>query len=583
MDIEHNLISRQKRRSYNTKVKIDLYSYAAVLWNELTDLGIIDRMKKIPQLGVIKVNKLLKKSRYDYVILQLYFHQIVRKNLKDKLQLTYNNRVNADEFCYHFTYPDGINKPTIMDLLQLFTIAYNIGHFYNTFVSSRAVIMLAKENESFKSLILNSSTCENYRIEAIKLLNDENYYRFHLLNSLLVLERCGSSFPITLTKQLIYSYLNISVLPNKSKLHYVFRLFRAIRDIAYISYDLQIANIPFALDITNEKQLILFFGELLSEYNDKTSIRQLVSAISKMLDDTVYNERVNAICYFQISKCIMRQINEIENLSDYDYYESLWEKTNSPFNKNYPQKKPYSQTGILKLTFSVEERATAMSLLCSLDRLSGTCVGYYDRSSGSRTILVSINKRVANNDVIAFRVLKKAVTSMRSLPNVNSNDQRFLLIAKFFLFHYFNKSPVRIKATVDEKHCVLCTRGKKKRIKVIEDLLSQGLGTPDQRHEVEHLKYCLTLNETNNTTLLIPGSIVVYNPENLDRTICEFDGLIIYPTKKEEQILFLEAKNMSESGKAKKCLCRKLNQLKLPYDQNQIQTHEQDVYLYKSI
>ena len=65
--------------------------------------------------------------------------------------------------------------------------------------------------------------------------------------------------------------------------------------------------------------------------------------------------------------------------------------------------------------------------------------------------------------------------------------------------------------------------------------------------------------------------------------ICEFDGLIIYPTEKEEQILFLEAKNMNESGKAKKCLRAKFNQLKLPYDQNQVQAHGQDVYLYKSI
>ncbi len=583
MNIEHNLLPKQKRRSYNANVTIDLYPYATALWNELNNLGIIDRMKDVPQLGVIKVNKALEKSRYDYAILQLYFHQIVRKNLKDKLELTYNNGVNSDEFYYQFTYPDNVSKPTLMDLLQLFTIAYNIGHFYNTFVSSRAAVMLAKENESFKNIILNSSICENFRTEANRLLNDENYYRFHLINSLLVLEKCESSFPITLTKQLIYSYLNISALPNKSKLHYVFRLFRAIRDVAYISYDLQIASIPLTLDIVNEKQLTLFFGELLSEYNDKTSMRQFVCAISKMLDDTVYNERINAICYFQISKGIMRQINKIENLRDYDYYESLWKDSNSVFNRNYPQKKPYAQTGILKLTFSVEERTAAMSLLHSLDRLNGTYVGYYDRPSGSRTILVSINKRVTNNDVIAFRVLKKAVASIRTLPNVNPDDLRFLLVVKFFLFHYFKKSPVRIKATIDEKVCVLCTRGKKKRIKAIEDLLLPGLGTSDQRHEVEHLKYCLTLNATNNTALLIPGSIVVYNPENPDRMICEFDGLIIYPTEKEEQILFLEAKNMNESGKAKKCLRAKFNQLKLPYDQNQVQAHGQDVYLYKSI
>lgn len=60
MDIKHNLLPKQKRRSYNTNVTIDLFPYATALWNELNNLGIIDRMKNVPQLGVIKVNKALE-------------------------------------------------------------------------------------------------------------------------------------------------------------------------------------------------------------------------------------------------------------------------------------------------------------------------------------------------------------------------------------------------------------------------------------------------------------------------------------------------------------------------------------------
>ena len=194
MDIEHNLLPRQKPRSSNTNVKIELYPYATDLWDELKNLGIIDRIKEIPQLGVIKVNKALRKSRYDYTILQLYFHQIVRKKLKDKLALSYNNGIDSEEFYFQFTYPDGMKKPTIMDLLQLFTIAYNIGHFYNTFVASRAAIMLAQESEQFKKQILDSSVCENFQTEANKLISNENYYRFHLINSLLILEKCNPKF-----------------------------------------------------------------------------------------------------------------------------------------------------------------------------------------------------------------------------------------------------------------------------------------------------------------------------------------------------------------------------------------------------
>lgn len=582
MDINHDLLRKQKRRSNKTHVKIDIYDYATELWNALSKLEIIDRMKHIPQLGVIKVNKGLKKSRYDYVILQLYFHQIVRKCLKNKLELTYNNGINAEEFCFPFTYPDGVKKPTIMDLLQLFTIAYNIGHFYNTFVASRAAVMLANENKCFKELIINASPCEKFKLTANKIIEDENYHRFHLLNSLLILDRCESCFPVILAKQLIYSYLNVSELSNNSKLHYVFRLFKAIRGVAYISYDLQIAGIPFTFDITNEKQLALFFGELLSEYNDKTSIRQLVDAISKMLNDTVYNEQTNAICYYQISKRILKQINKSENFEKQIYYDSLWKDSNSIFNRKYSQNKPYTEMGILKLTFSVEERDIAVELLHTLDKLNGTYAGYYDRPSGARTVLVSISKKAIHNEVIAFRILKKVVSSLRSISNITSDDPRFLLAVKFFLFHYM-KSPIRIKATIDDKICVICTRGRNKRIKEIENLLSKNIGTEDQRHEIDHLKYCTTLNKSNNTTILVPGSIIVYNSDNPDKMVCEFDGLAIYPTQKENQILFLESKNMHETGKANHCLCRKFEQLKLPYDKKQIHYHGQDVYMYASI
>ncbi len=583
MNISHNLLRKQKPRSNKTNVNIDIYEYATELWNELNNLEIIDRMKNIPQLGVIKVNKGLAKSRYDYVLLQLYFHQISRKYLKNKLELSYNNEISAKEFYFQFTYPSDVKKPTIMDLLQLFTIAYNIGHFYNTFVASRAAIMIANENKCFKEMILNASPCEKFKYAAKKIIEDENYHRFHLLNSLLILDRCKPCFSVTLAKQIIYSYLNVSELPNNSKLHYIFRLFKAIRDVSYISYDLQISGIPFTLDIANEKQLRLLFIELLSEYNDKTSIRQLVNAISKMLNDTIYNEQINAICYYQISKNILKQFNKMENVEKYVYYDSLWKDFNSIFNRKYSQKKPYTEMEILKLTFSIEERTVSMELLHALDRLHGTYVGYYDRSSGERTILVSISKKSTHNDVTAFKILKKVVSFLRSIPNITSYDPRFLLAVKFFLFHYMKKNPVRIKATIDDKICVICTRGRKKRRKAIEDLLSQNIGTEDQRHEIEHLKYCISLNESNNTTILIPGSIIVYNSDNPDTMICEFDGLAIYPMQKENQILFLESKNMRNAGKAKRCLCRKFDQLKLPYDRKQIHSHRQDVYMHKGV
>ena len=211
-----------------------------------------------------------------------------------------------------------------------------------------------------------------------------------------------------------------------------------IRNVAFISYDLQIANIPLTLDINNENQLALFMGELLSEYNDKTSMQKLVSAIIKMLDDTVYNEPIKAICYHQISKSIVKQIKETGNFKNSSYYKFLWQDSNSVCNKGYPQKKPYIQAEILKLTFTSDERSGAMGLFYKLDQIKGTYVGYYDRFSGERTILVSISKKAVHHGKIAFRILKEVVSFLRHLPNTAPEDKLFLLVVNFFYFIIFN-------------------------------------------------------------------------------------------------------------------------------------------------
>lgn len=56
----------------------------------------IDILKDIPQLGCIRVKKSLKKTRYDYVMLQMYLHQFIRANINEKLKYSYNNNLSKD-------------------------------------------------------------------------------------------------------------------------------------------------------------------------------------------------------------------------------------------------------------------------------------------------------------------------------------------------------------------------------------------------------------------------------------------------------------------------------------------------------
>ena len=98
MEINYDLLPKQKTQKHNLGVEIDLYPYATELYEELDKMGIIERIKEIPQLGVIKVKKKLAKTRFDYVMLQLYLHKLIKNRLQGDLRYTYNNYINSKEF-----------------------------------------------------------------------------------------------------------------------------------------------------------------------------------------------------------------------------------------------------------------------------------------------------------------------------------------------------------------------------------------------------------------------------------------------------------------------------------------------------
>ena len=225
MEIKHDLLPKQKTRKHNLRVEIDLYPYATELYEELHKIGIVNRIKGIPQLGVIKVNKRLAKTRFDYVMLQLYLHKLIKANLQGYLRFTYNNYINSKEFRSDYQYPKKKNKPSMGDIFQILTIVYNIGHFYNTFTASRAVTMISSEDKFFYDLVVSASKDERYQNAAKAILESKNYQRLHLLNSLLILEHCDTSKQsVSVALEILYAYINEQLLNEESKLRYAFNI-----------------------------------------------------------------------------------------------------------------------------------------------------------------------------------------------------------------------------------------------------------------------------------------------------------------------------------------------------------------------
>lgn len=568
--IEHNLLPKQRKQKRNLNVKIDLYNYTQELYKELASKNVIDRIKEVPQLGPIRVKRKLSKSRYDYTILQLYLHKIIRKNLNSELEISYNNKINLEDFMQSAIEVNKTDRPTIGDLLQLLTIVYNIGHFYNTFTSSRAVIIYANENEEFADKLIKSSKDERFKNNAKIYIEDRNYHRLHLLNSILVLERCNQELnSIKIAQEVLYAYINKEDLPVDNKLHYIFDIFKKVRDVSYIAYDLQISNTPLTIDLCNKDALVLILKEFLSFYNNQKPTEELFKSIGKLLDDTIYNENSNAICYYQISRKMTRKID----LGCLDSYYSLWKDKNSILNFDHGQRRDYSEETILKLTFDPQDKYIAQELLFNLERTNNVRVGYYDRYSGEKTILVSIKKGSFNKIVTAFRVLKLTIKHLRKLESYSPNNTRFLLTTKFFLYYLFSENDIVLRNTVDENICVICTRGKISRINELNNILKKNLGTADERYEVEFIINCLVEDNKNDISITIPSSILVLEKDKQVKKLCEFDGMIIHPNRETNQIILLEAKNTSKSPSyAKKCLSEKLDKLNFNYNKDEIIT-----------
>lgn len=580
--ITHDLLPKQKSRKHNLKVEIDIYPYATELYKELDRIGIINRVKEIPQLGVIKVAKRLAKTRYDYIMLQLYLHQMIKNHLQGHLRWTYNNYVAAKEFRNDYKYTNK-DKPSIGDILQLLTIVYNIGHFYNTFTASRAVTMLASEDSVFFDMVVGASTSGRFHEVAQRILQSKNYQRLHLLNSILILEQCDQTKQsVSLALEILYAYINEFMLSEESKLKYAFTIFRNVRTVSYMAYDLQIADIPLTIDLCNEKAMVMLLQELLSEYNNNQSSHHLVQSTTKLLDDTVYNENSNAICYYKISRKMVSIITKDPKYTNKNYYFDLFSDKSSILNQAHAHKKDYAQTQILKLTFTGDQRYLSDALLADLERINNTRVGYYDRHFGEQTILVSIKKNCdsAAKRYAAFKTMKCAVNYLRRIPHLSSTDVRFILCAKFFLFYLFDENPVLIKPTIDREKCVICTRGKNTRVKEIKSLIDNATGTEDEKHEVEFLLSQLVSDSINDTSITIPASILVYQKDAVGRKLCEFDGMIIHLMRKTEQVVFLEAKNRNEKPAfGKNCLREKLDKFQIKYKLDDIQVVACDAYL----
>lgn len=572
-ELTHALFPKKVKAKRERNISIDILPMAEEFCSELEKQGIIERLKQVSQLGMIHVNKRSEKSRYDYIMLQLYYHQLIRINIQKRLEFTYSKRIKQNSFLTDNEL-EGINLTefTIGEAIQILAFAYNMGHFFNTFVASRAVVVLSNTNPTFRNLFKNSIKNERCREAAEDLLKSQNYQRIHLLHSLLALEHCDETkTSVRIAKELILAYLNMDMLPKDSGLHYCFKLFRKVRTLAFITYDLNISGVPFSFNAEDDDAVVSFFDEYLAEYNSNELANGLVTALTKLLSDSVYDNPETTICMTQIAKTMARSFQFTEHWTD--YYNECWLNPDSIMNRKYTRRIDFRKP-TLKISFSETNQDYARSLYTVLDKAEHVRAGYYIRHNGVFTLLAAIQKGCNENKKIAFRILK-AVTSYLQEMNTDICDPNYILAVKFFLYYLFNERSLSINPVLDEKKCVICTRGHQSRKIELRKMLNNG--TADARHEVEAMIDFLDDDSKNDVAILVFGSTVVLDDSNQD--IAEFDGIVVFPNRKQEQIVLLEAKNTRRKPfKGRRCLIEKLEKLGIQYSEEDVIVFGHDAY-----
>lgn len=585
MLLSYNIVISPQQRGNSYTVSIDGYRYIEELWGELDRLGIIERLKQVPQLGNIQVKSKLKKTRYDYVMLQMYLHQFVRKNLNNKLKYSYSNYLRKDDILSDITMTVGDKQyaPSIGDALQVFAVAYNIGHFFNTFTASMAALNLVSEIHELKDFITKDMDEASIAL-ADDIIESHNYHRFHLLNSLLILDKCDAEKPsVQLAKALIHLYIHSDL--RTEKMAYVFEVFRDIRTFSYFIYDLPVSQTPLYLDIRNSDALRTMLSEMLDQYNNKKSVQSLLNSVDKILDDTVYNENVQSIVSYQISKEIERAFLQLD-FEKSEYFD-LFNDAGSVFNRQYPQNRRFDKDNVLKLTFYPSDGVDYSELIRRLQRKDNIQVGCYARvQSGGITLLVSLKTTCVDAKKkihTALSVVRECLSFMQQSGNLNATDSRYIVLIKYLLYYLLGEYPLQIIPTVSDDVCVITKRGKVARIKEVQALLDAGNGSEDSRHEVQTLLEILKSDSTNDLCIAVCGSIVAYQKDLSGNKISEYDGIVCFPNRRENQVVFVESKNTKQSAGAKSCLKKKLKNTPVPYNPQEIQGIGNDCYLRVTI
>lgn len=563
-------------------LEVSLYPYTQVLYDFLKPHEYEKKFHETNQLGSLRdVFPGSHHTRYEYIFLQ--WSLICALQRQKGLGLSSKNRKEFGKF------PSFAENPSGAEILQCLVLLCNMGHFPETFASSRALQNLLHERSDLrKGFREGLGEPEIFK----EMYNSNDIYNIHLIVALYLLKRYkrygGTDDYVSFPQSLLKGYIQQkdSDAPSLKRL---FELYKSIRTLSFLILDSLYSPVPFSLDISS---ILLDFENVFEDILIRTSqLRVALKNLETVLQDTVYLNPNALLATQRVSEGLLEKFNKanrswwkISVVRDLFEPKSNDYEVTSIFNGGRSHYTPpdWDLERVLQVDFSVNAKNRSefpldlvsweSSIRNTIGKTACRVGAQFDPSYSLFRIAFGLNGKVSNQ--VSVTKSLSIINQISKFPPLFNIEQSSNFANKERMFRFVLKSvfgskcifkldwvadPTELGPFFFLKGTVLAVQHVSRYITSARNNISA-----DRLHEMELTKKVIQLIGHRGPILAYVGSTELkYNPKNSNND-AEFDGIVVFPQKdpKEFFMVVVEAKNQRNGHTyARKQLSKRMNEL----------------------
>ncbi len=539
-------------------VETCLHKEGVQLYDFLESIKEIERLEHLDHLGKIReINKSAHYSRWEYVMLQLYFIDII-KEAKTTYGLSQSIEIGD------------ISISSGEELIKCWVLLLNFSHLKYVFDAERVWLELFIEDDTLRDTLFKAIPSLKVKESLTQVFQFENFYALHQYLGMALLydwkkhKKYKDKWPFDLWLSIYESYIGRASIA--SKIGVCKNIFQRIRRLVFLVLDLN--HCPFGIRMNPSlllKRIISNPQEFL--YQENSSFIQYTDALERILFQNLYGEpsivkyrvhylseqkeKYNSLILKETGKKIrinkkkfcekIRQLHsddfgKIKNSDKFFHYLRIELLPDEIIPKNsvkyYTEQQWLSnKSGLDSWSFMVTPVAFANRGGCVLDifsegrRIQKECatifwllikylLRYYEEYSFDSQFM---DYFMAENieavfSIILHKILKKGY-SFRFQGNSSPEEYNVKLISSSTQIYRWKR-----QLGVEIKNCEL---------------------NDDRKHEIKKLKDLLS-SKNKGTYLVCYSRIRIFDEDF--KQAAEFDGIFIRILKHKLEIMFLEAK-----------------------------------------